>query len=58
MSLKNLFLKYVETQRAANECKMVNGAESKLTIAEYDKANKLKREILNMMEAYENRDSK
>lgn len=57
MSLKNLFLKYVETQRAANECKTVNGPESKLTIAEYDKANKLKREILNMMEAYENRNS-
>jgi hypothetical protein len=58
MSLKNKFLTYVEHQRSANSIKESKGPDSRETIEAYSKANQLKREILDMIEQYENSNSK
>lgn len=50
MSLKNLFLSYVELQRSANETKIGFGIEDAKTTAAYDKANAVKRELLEKLE--------
>lgn len=44
--LKNLFLNYVEHQRNANAIRDAHGVDDKKTIAAYDAANTLKRELL------------
>jgi|TARA_R110001592_G_scaffold12620_1_gene59736 hypothetical protein len=49
-TLKFKFLNYVETQRNANDIRMNRGSEHKLTIEAYESANKLKREVLDMIE--------
>ena len=58
MSLKNKFLMYAEQQRNANSIRESKGPDSRETIDAYEKANELKREILDMIEQYENSDSK
>ena len=58
MSLKNKFLVYVEHQKNANSTRDSKGPDSKETIEAYAKANQLKREILDMIEQYENSNSK
>ena len=54
MGLKEQFLMYVELQRSANESKIINGPNHESTHSAYDKANKVKREILNVIEELEN----
>ena len=58
MSLKNKFLMYVEQQRTANATKDAKGSDSRETAEAYEKANRLKREFLDMIEQYENSSSK
>lgn len=57
MTLKNKFLRYVEMQRSANETKITLGAHHKDTEKAYDAANQVKREILDMIDQYENSNS-
>ena len=52
MPLKEKFLSYVEMQRSANDCKDAYGIESEKTKEAYEKANQLKREILDALEHY------
>jgi hypothetical protein len=49
---------YAEQQRNANSIRDSKGPDSRETIDAYAKANELKREILDMIEQYENSDSK
>ena len=58
MSLKNKFLSYVEHQRNANAIRFEKGPNSPETVEAYAKANQLKRELLDMIEDYEIRNSK
>jgi len=58
MGMKEKFLSYVEVQRSANATNLHKGSDHPETHAAYEKANKLKRELLNIMEKYENSDSK
>ena len=62
MPLKELFLRYVETQRTANEmkCHSKDPTSDPKVVEAYDKANELKRQMLNEIEKLqnENRDSK
>lgn len=53
MSIKSLFLKYVELQQCANDYKMSSGAHNQSTIDAYTKANAVKREILLELEKLE-----
>ena len=54
MGLKEKFLSYTELQRGANESKFAYGTQSPLTSEAYEKANRAKRELLNMLEAIDN----
>lgn len=53
MSIKALFLSYVEHQRAANDFKVAKGFNHPITVEAYDKANNLKRKILEQLDALE-----
>jgi len=53
MPLKEKFLRYCEMQRSANESKIIIGHNSPQTIEAYEKANDMKREVLEMIEKYE-----
>lgn len=53
MSIKTLFLSYVEHQRTANDTKAVKGFNHPSTIEAYEKANKLKRMILEQLDELE-----
>lgn len=59
MPLKELFLSYVETQRAANEQKSTSTDPSfdPAVKAAYDKANELKRKVLTEIEKLNNENS-
>ena len=57
MSLKNKFLSYVEMQRSANDMRVAKGSDDPSTVDAYMKANQLKREILNLIEELENKQS-
>ena len=46
MGLKEKFISFCEQQKAANHEKLVKGTTHPDTIDAYEKANKLKREIL------------
>ena len=56
MTLKAMFLKYVEKQRAANEYKTTLGTDDIRTVDEYQEANDLKRKILIAIEEIEGPD--
>lgn len=53
MSIKALFLSYVEHQRTANDFKTVKGFNHPSTVEAYDKANRLKRMILEQLDELE-----
>ena len=53
MSIKSLFLKYVELQQCAHDYKVSSGAYNQSTIDAYAKANEVKRQILQTLEALE-----
>ena len=53
MSLKEKFLVYVELQRNANDIKNSKGSSHNDSIAAYEKANIVKREILNALDDIE-----
>jgi len=53
MALKEKFLSYAETQRNARSCREAYGPQDMRTIEMYDKANRLKREVLDMIDEYE-----
>ncbi len=53
MSIKALFLNYVEHQRTANDIKAAKGFNHPSTIEAYEKANSLKRKILEQLEELE-----
>ena len=46
VGLKDKFIKFCELQKAANLERSLKGPESRDTIAAYERANQLKREIL------------
>ena len=50
MALKETFLSYVELQRAANSARDQYGAMSIQTVEAYQKANEVKRQILEIIE--------
>ena len=50
MALKETFLTYVELQRTANVTRDQYGAMSIQTVEAYQKANELKRKILDIIE--------
>lgn len=54
VELKNQFLTYVELQSAAEESRLIYGADSSTTKEAYRKANVAKRRILKLIEVYEN----
>lgn len=56
MTLKALFIQYVEKQRAANEYKTTLGTDDIRTVDEYQEANDLKRKILIAIEKIEGPD--
>lgn len=56
MSLKSLFLKYVETQRSAEEWKSVLGTSNDKTISAFEEANSYKRQILDELEKMEKKE--
>ena len=58
MGMKEKFLTYVEVQRAANATRLHKGTDHPDTKVAYEQANKLKRELLIIMEQHENSDSK
>lgn len=53
MNLKHKFLTYVELQKSANDLKFQIGTNNPRTAAAYEKANVLKRELLNIFESME-----
>lgn len=53
MNIKHKFLTYVELQKSANDLKFQIGTNNPRTAAAYDKANTLKRELLNIFESIE-----
>lgn len=56
MPLKELFLRYVETQRSANDikCASANPSFDKNVAEAYAKANELKRQVLVEIEKLQN----
>lgn len=54
MALKEKFLSYVELQRNANAMRESNGADDPKTVDAYQKANEVKRTVLDMIEKLEN----
>ena len=59
MPLKELFLRYVETQRSANDIRSssTNPSFDKEVSNAYAKANDLKRQVLNEIEKLQNENS-
>lgn len=55
MSIKEMFLVYVELQRNANATRDARGIESEVTKIAYDKANKQKQKVLDEIEDLEYR---
>ena len=55
MSIKEMFLVYVELQRNANATRDAHGIESEVTKIAYDKANKQKQKVLDEIEDLEYR---
>ena len=53
MGLKEKFLSYVEKQRSARNYREVYGSTDPRTTLAYEKANELKREVLNMIASAE-----
>lgn len=53
MSLKNKFLKYCELQRSAQNYREVHGTDDPRTVDAYQRANEIKREVLNLIDKYE-----
>lgn len=53
MALKEKFLSYVEQQRSANATREAYGTDDPRTVDAYQKANQIKREILDMLEHYD-----
>lgn len=53
MSIKEMFLAYVELQRNANDIRSVKGFDHPDTHAAYEKANKQKRKVLTAIEGLE-----
>ena len=54
MGLRSKFINFCEQSKVANEMKMVKGPEDPTTIEAYEKANKLKREILEAIDENSN----
>ena len=55
MPLKEKSLSYVEMQRNARNYREVHGADDPRTVDAYQRANQVKREVLNMIEELEYR---
>ena len=53
MPLKEMFLSYVEMQRAANATKDTNGTDDPKTVDAYQRANEQKRKVLQYIEQLE-----
>ena len=53
MPIKERFLSYVELQRAANFARDAYGPDDQRTIEAYDKANVMKRRVMNEIEELE-----
>lgn len=53
MSIKEMFLKYVESQRSAIDQLMILGPDDPRTVAAFDRANRLKRRVLDEIEDIE-----
>jgi hypothetical protein len=53
MPIKERFLSYVELQRAANATREIYGPNDLRTIEAYDKANDMKRRVMNEIEELE-----
>lgn len=53
MSLRDKFLSYTEVERSAEEMLKALGPGDQQTIYAFEKANKMKREILNRIEELE-----
>lgn len=56
MPLKEKFLMFVEQQRSANSCKEVYGAHDPKTVDAYQRANEMKREVLDLIDKKEQGD--
>jgi hypothetical protein len=54
MAVKEKFLSYVEMQRSARNYREVYGIDDPRTTEAYEKANVLKRQVLEMIEELEN----
>jgi len=54
MGLKSKFISFCEQSKVANELKMVRGPNDPSTLEAYEKANKLKREILEAIDENSN----
>lgn len=54
MGLKDKFIKFCELQNTANLERSLKGTESRDTIAAYERANQLKREILEELDENSN----
>lgn len=55
MSLKEKFLSYVEMQRSARSYREFHGPDDPKTVNAYQRANQMKREVLNLIEDLEYR---
>lgn len=55
MSLKEKFLTYVEMQRSARNYREVHGVDNPKTVDAYQRANQVKREVINMIDELEYR---
>ena len=55
MPLKEQFLSYVEMQRSANAYKEAYGANDPRTVDAYQKANEMKKKVMNDIEELEYR---
>jgi len=54
MGLKDKFIKFCEIQKAANHERSIKGHEHRDTIKVYERANQLKREILEELDENSN----
>ena len=54
MELKSKFISFCEQSKVANELKTVKGPNDPSTLQAYEKANKLKREILEAIDENSN----
>ena len=53
MALKETFLSYVELQRNANSMRESHGADDPKTVDAYQRANEVKRTVLDMIDSLE-----